>query len=229
MECFRIVNGADIVARMPRHTNSAGAVLDYEHVGRTVLIDEAGEVADGFWVEGESADAVCPLRDVSPLTNPFGPNSVLSDVAARVAAVGAAAQGGEDEAEASGEEGEGGGGDLAGQVKGLARSLGATAAELGRAKDDIFARVEKMTTAEAMSMIGLDARFVESEVRTLESIRRGTFVLHHLEPSYFAAMRRAIDRHLEAEWSEELERGVWGPPGRGLAGRHAQDQEDTRG
>jgi len=154
---------------------------------------------------------------------------VLSDVAARVAAVGAAAQGGGDGAEASGEEGEGGGGDLAGQVKGLARSLGATAAELGRAKDDIFARVEKMTTAEAMSMIGLDARFVESEVRTLDSIRRGTFLLHHLEPSYFAAMRRAIDRHLEAEWSEELGRGVWGPPGRGLAGRDAQGQEDTRG
>jgi len=87
MECFRIVNGADIVARMPRHTNSAGAVLDYEHVGRTVLIDEAGEVADGFWVEGESADAVCPLRDVSPLTNPFGPNSVRSrHVAVRSAA-----------------------------------------------------------------------------------------------------------------------------------------------
>jgi len=160
-------------------------------------------VADGFWVEGESADAVCPLRDVSPLTNPFGPNSVLSDVAARVAAVGAAAQGGEDEAEASGEEGEGGGGDLAGQVKGLARSLGATAAELGRAKDDIFARVEKMTTAEAMSMIGLDARFVESEVRTLESIRRGTFVLHHLEPSYFAAMRRdAAESHPSRDPSE---------------------------
>ena len=34
MECFRVVNGADIVARMPRHANSAGAVLDYEHVGR---------------------------------------------------------------------------------------------------------------------------------------------------------------------------------------------------
>lgn len=127
----------------------------------------------------------------------------------------------------------------------------------------------------------LDARFVESEVRTLDSIRRGTFLLHHLEPSYFAAMRRdaaeshpsreppemresiarphaygapdatpslhavvrcypdrgaacpacrrAIDRHLEAEWSEELGRGVWGPPGRGLAGRDAQGQEDTRG
>jgi len=55
MECFRIVNGADIVARMPRHTNSAGAVLDYEHVGRTVLIDEAGEAADGDWAGDISA------------------------------------------------------------------------------------------------------------------------------------------------------------------------------
>lgn len=38
----------------------------------------------------------------------------------------------------------------------------------------------------------------------IESMRKGTFVLHHLEPSYFAAMRRALDRHLEVEWAKEL-------------------------
>lgn len=37
---YRVVNDRDIVARLPRHSNSAGAVLDYEHVGRTVLIAE---------------------------------------------------------------------------------------------------------------------------------------------------------------------------------------------
>ena len=113
IEAFRVVNGADIVPRMPRHGNSAGAVLDYEHVGRTVLITEMGDDPDddatdrtkdeakgaaqqeakggargesggardgaslGFWVEGESDDADCPLREYSPLTNPFGKRSVL--------------------------------------------------------------------------------------------------------------------------------------------------------
>jgi len=47
-------------------------------------------------------------------------------------------------------------------------------------------------------------RFVESEVRMFGSMRKGTFVMHHLEPSYFAAMRRALDKHLESEWAEEL-------------------------
>ena len=42
-----------------------------------VLISEAGasdagETETGFWVEGESDEACCPLRDVSPLTNPLG-------------------------------------------------------------------------------------------------------------------------------------------------------------
>ena len=36
IEAFRVVNGADIVPRMPRHGNSAGAVLEHEH-GRLAL------------------------------------------------------------------------------------------------------------------------------------------------------------------------------------------------
>ena len=49
----------------------AGALLDYEHVGKTVLIQEReGEGQEpmapvpGFWIEGESATE-CPLREVS--------------------------------------------------------------------------------------------------------------------------------------------------------------------
>ena len=59
-EAFRVVNGEAIVARLPRHANSAGALLDYEHVGRTVLIAESAAEADGFdgvWVEGSSDEA----------------------------------------------------------------------------------------------------------------------------------------------------------------------------
>ena len=81
MEAFRIVNGADIVARMPRHANSAGALLDYEHVGRTVLVEEdPSKLHKGFWVEGETAVEQCPLREVSPLSNPFSAGSVLGDL-----------------------------------------------------------------------------------------------------------------------------------------------------
>ena len=58
------MNEDDLIARLPRHGNAAGAVLDYEHCGRTVLIAEAGDVADGFWVEGESDASACPIRGV---------------------------------------------------------------------------------------------------------------------------------------------------------------------
>ena len=34
------------------------------------------------------------------------------------------------------------------------------------------------------------------EVAMLDSIRKGTFVIHHLEPSYFAAMSKAVDEEL---------------------------------
>ena len=54
-EAFRIVNDADIVPRLPRGGNVAGLLLDYEHVGRTVLVAEnAADTFGGFWVEGTS-------------------------------------------------------------------------------------------------------------------------------------------------------------------------------
>jgi len=200
MEAYRIVNGQDIVARMPRHANSAGALLDYEHVGRTVLVDEEGEVADGFWVEGASSDAACPLRDVSPLTNPFGPGTVMGDIGSRLDRS-ASSLFQRDEGAAAGSSSPIGDGGL----KELARSLGSAVAELGEATADIQSRVESMRPAEALSLIGLDARFVESEVKMIESITRGTFLTHHLEPSYYEAMLRALNARQREELDEELD------------------------
>lgn len=139
---------SDLCALLPR--SAAGAVLDYEHVGNTVLIEEIPQKVQkgtmstsvshklrapqtclwtsfrtkhprnfvsllpvarcnflymcfgvrvasvshrrrltwcaraGFWVEGESPTSVCPLRDVSPLTNPFSSRTVLGQVSLRV-------------------------------------------------------------------------------------------------------------------------------------------------
>ena len=91
-EAYRIVNDRDIVARLPRSGTVAGAVLDYEHVGQTVLVAETAKEADsfaGFWVEGASDEAVCPLRDVSPLSNPFSEGSLLGNVGADTASLAA--------------------------------------------------------------------------------------------------------------------------------------------
>ena len=51
---------APVVPRLPRQST-----LDYEHVGRTVLIAEKSGVADGFdgfWIEGSSDEDDCPHR-----------------------------------------------------------------------------------------------------------------------------------------------------------------------
>ena len=44
-------------------------------------------------------------------------------------------------------------------------ALGAVAEEFSRAKDSMSARLESLSVAEAVGMLGLDARFIESEVR----------------------------------------------------------------
>ena len=72
-EAYRIVNDRDIVARLPRSGTVAGAVLDYEHVGKTVLVAETAKEADsfaGFWVEGSSDEAACPLLILTPKPKP---------------------------------------------------------------------------------------------------------------------------------------------------------------
>lgn len=42
-------------------------------------------------------------------------------------------------------------------------------------------------------MFGLDKRFVESELQMIDSLAKGKAIEHHLEPSYFVAMTKALD------------------------------------
>eukprot|EP01038_Epipyxis_sp_PR26KG_P004829 gene4829-6767_t len=87
--CYRVVNKLDVVARLPR-TSKAYMFFDYDHVGKTVLIDDqdtlsaapniddtitskndstsAGVVS--LWVEGES-QGVCPVNDVALFSEEF--------------------------------------------------------------------------------------------------------------------------------------------------------------
>ena len=193
---FRIVNDRDVVPRLPRHGNSAGAVLDYEHVGRTVLVAEnAAEASgfDGFWVEGTSDDATCPLRDVSPLSNPFSSGQLLGDVSKQAGDFATTAWKNID---------------AAAKVKNRAQlrdALSEASAELGSMRDSIASRVERLSNnpMEAVSLIGLDAQFVKSEVRLAESLANGQAIEHHLEPSYYIAMTKALDAALDDSPGDE--------------------------
>ena len=57
----------------------------------------------------------------------------------------------------------------------------------------IAGRLQGMSPLEALGMLGLDKRFVESELKLAESLAQGKAVEHHLEPSYFRAMQTALD------------------------------------
>lgn len=112
----KVVSGADVVARLPRHGNAVSQLLDYEHSGPTVLVSDqdssASEVGDlgggasassgdntsgssggggassggssndrvclgALWVEGETDDQPCPLRETSPLVDPLADGALL--------------------------------------------------------------------------------------------------------------------------------------------------------
>lgn len=94
-----MVSGADVVARLPRHGNAVSQLLDYEHTGPTVLVSdrdnsasEMGDLGGGessrtssdnnvclgaLWVEGETDNQPCPLRETSPLVDPLADGALL--------------------------------------------------------------------------------------------------------------------------------------------------------
>ena len=162
-------------------------MLEYEHVGRTVLVAEQSESADGFdgfWVEGQSDAEVCPLRDVSPLSNPFSSGSVLGDV-------------GEETKNLASNLGDAWGKvDAAAKLRSRADLKDAVTeglASFEKAKESVTGRLSGMSAGDALSMLGLDQKFVESELRLVESLAQGKAIEHHLEPSYYVAMTKALD------------------------------------
>ena len=64
--------------------------------------------------------------------------------------------------------------------------------------------------SDALSMIGLDKKFMDSELQMVESLAKGKAIEHHLEPSYFVAMTKALD-FTQAQDSIEGETGTRDP------------------
>lgn len=62
---YRIVNNQDIVARIPR-ASKANRLLAYEHIGKTVMVDD--EALGTLWIEG-SSEGICPVSEISPYSN----------------------------------------------------------------------------------------------------------------------------------------------------------------
>jgi len=181
-EVYRIVNGEDVVARLPRTVNALGLVsVGYEHCGPTVLIstpEEAGG-ADGsveplIWIEGLS-DGDCSVRDGTSLTSPLAKGSLLGDIISAVREA-------EGDSSKSSKDGK--------DDNGKSPNAKDTGANLLTA---LKGRFNSFSATDLTSIVGLDKKFVERESKIVQSIFSGEAVGHHMEDQYYIGMGRACE------------------------------------
>jgi hypothetical protein len=175
-QAYRVVNDQDVVARLPRTMYTLS--VDYDHCGSTVLVvspeeetktsttDQEEDIANRkgrpvLWIEGESDDEECPVRDYNTRTSsPTGEGTLIGDLLTATS-----------EAFKGREPGGGGG--------------------YGQAASKLTQRLTSLTAADITSIIGIDKTFSEREMKIMKSLFKGEGLAHHMEDSYYAAMGRA--------------------------------------
>ena len=168
-EAYRIVNGDDVVARLPRSVNALGLVsVGYEHCGPTVLIsipdDESAE-DPLVWIEGQS-EGECPVRDGTAMTSPLAKGSLLGDIFSAV-------------------------NDGKGEDKGGEQSYLEKGDYFSKLTTAMKGRLETLSAADLPSIVGIDKKFVERESKIAQAIVSGEALSNHMEDEYYLAMGRA--------------------------------------
>jgi len=187
-EAYRVVNGADVVARLPRTVNALmfGSV-GYDHCGGTALVclpktankeqknekDSDGEEPP-LWVEGESDDNLCPVRDGTPLSSPLASGMLLGDIYAAV----------KDAAEQVSSETPDGKKDqtVTARMKGL---------DFGKLAETVSGRLQSVTATDVTSIFGIDKQYADREAKIMKSVMSGEALSNHMEDQYYGAMGRA--------------------------------------
>jgi len=169
-EAYRIVNGNDVVARLPRTFNTAlFGSIGYEHAAPTVLISipdaqqSTLEAEPSLWIEGQSQGFRCPVRDGTVLTSPLARGSLLGDIVASV----------EDKAGNATS-------DSSDYLNYISKLTGAV-------KD----RMGKFSAADIPSIVGIDKTFVEREAKIIQTIVSGEAISNHMEDQYYLGIGRA--------------------------------------
>lgn len=176
-EAYRIVNDQDVVARFPRTVNAlAFGNIGYDHCGPTVLITELASqiskhLADGpdqarfdkkemLWIEGQSDDKVCPVRDGNTSSDPLGSGTLLGDIVSSL-------QGDDDDGN---------------------ETSSFSLARLGNITEKVTGRLQKITAEDITSLVGIDKNFPQREVKVFQSIFSGQGLSHHMEDKYYQGM-----------------------------------------
>ena len=189
-QAYRIVNGEDVVARMPRTVNALIlGQIRYDHCGATALIaavnedDEEDDTkhnngdqdkkenlfsskedeneAPLLWIEGESDESQCPVRDSGAFAHPASEGSFLSELFSAAT-------------DSMASENEGGLGD-----------------KLSSAFGQVTARLRSATASDVGSVFGIGKEFTERELKMFQAMLDLKALAHHLEDSYYAGMGRA--------------------------------------
>lgn len=173
-QAYRVVNGDDVVARMPRTVNALIAEVGYEHCGSTVLINPSPSTEEKavapVWVEGESDDSKCPVRDGVMTSSPLAEGTLLSDLKGLVATD-----------ESSSEN--------------TLSKLASTAAKVTQ-------RVQSISSSDLGSVLGLNREFTDRELKMIQALAQGKALAHHMEDEYYAGMGRAVG--LKARVGEDI-------------------------
>jgi len=170
-EAYRIVNGDDIVARLPRSFNLLLADVNYEHCGPTALVTQPtsdNDTALEIWVEGESDDRDCPVRDGKALTSPLGEGGLLSELFA-------------DEVSPLEE----------GKNKSTETDSWLNLNKLGSALSKLSTRMSTLKASDVATVLGIDRRFTERELQIVKSFVEGKGIAHHLEDEYYTGVAGA--------------------------------------
>jgi len=178
-EAYRIVNDQDVVTRFPRTVNALVlGSIGYDHCGPTVLITELGsqiskhdnpsssesrfQQDEMLWVEGQTNDAACPVRDGAARSDPLGTGTLLGDIRNTLQQ----ADDGKDDDSSS----------------------PFNLAKLGNMAEKVTGRLQQMSAEDLGSMVGIDKSFTQREMKFLKSIFSGDGLSHHMEDKYYQGM-----------------------------------------
>ena len=186
-ESYRIVNGDDIVTRMPRTMNLGFGQVSYNHCGPTVLVEPpkfdtegtTNKISDAMlWIEGESDDNECPVRDGNAITSPLASGALLGDIVKGIKSATA-------DIEETRER------DKVGGAFFDISKTGEYLSKVGEIADTVSGRLKELTVDDLPSLVGIDKKYTAREMKIIQSLFSGKALNHHLEPDYYKALGMA--------------------------------------
>ena len=176
-EAYRVVNGEDVVARLPRTVNAGVVQIRYDHSGATALValpktEEENEGSSSplaspkplIWVEGESDNSQCPVRDGTTFASPLADGTLLGDIMGAVKDV---VQTTDENTEKDSEF----------KLAELANKIGGS--------------IKNLKASDLAGVIGIDKNYIDREAKIFQSLFSGEAISHHMEDQYYLAMGRA--------------------------------------